>query len=150
MAEIPSKAQRYPQGLLGTSRDRSGTVRDPSGAGRDSSGAPQEPSGTAWDFSGPLGGRLGPLWGRSGPLWECSGPSGALRYMALIIKGQLKAKAPIFWPFDGKGHKTNWGQLPIRYLYTKFEQNRSINGQDTFKGCYSLCLALDGKGHETN
>ena len=87
-----------------------------------------------WDWWGPLWGRLVPLWGRSGPLWDHSGPlvghdcwwaagdpsgaaqvcsvaaqdpSGAARYMGLIIKGQLKATAPIFWPFDGKGHKTN-------------------------------------------
>ena len=40
--------------------------------------------------------------------------------------------------------------LPISYLYDKFEQNGSINGQDTFKGRCGLCLAFDGKGHETN
>ena len=88
--------------------------------------------------------------------------------MAFTIKGQLKAAAPIFWPFDMKGHKTNWERLPISYLHVKCEQNRSIDGREIaylvfkairpffktlkrvhrrsmfkFSRSYKLCLSLD-------
>ena len=66
----------------------------------------------------------------------------------LIIRAIYRA-APE-WPFDSKGHKTNWERLPTSYLHAKFEQNRSINGRDAYKGRCGLCLAFDGKGHETN
>ena len=46
--------------------------------------------------------------------------------MAFTIKDQLKAAAPIYWPFDGKGHKTNQERLLISCLHAKFEQNRSM------------------------
>ena len=39
--------------------------------------------------------------------------------------------------------------LAISYLYTNFEQNRSINAKFTFKGQCGLCLAIDCKGHAT-
>ena len=38
----------------------------------------------------------------------------------------------------------------ISYLHTKFEQNRSINCLDTFKGRCGLCLTFDGKDHVIN
>ena len=132
-----------PLGLLGIALGPLGTPLGPLGTALGSLGT------TLGSFGNPLG-RLGPLGGRLGPLWGRSGPSGATRCMALIIKGQLMATAPIFWPIGSKGHKTSWGMLPIWYLHAKFEQNHSINGQDTFKGCSGLFFAVYGKGHETN
>ena len=63
-----------------------------------------------------------------------------------MAEAPLKATAA----FDGEGQERNSELLPRSYLHAKFEQNRSINGRDSFKGHCGLCLAFDGKGHETN
>ena len=62
----------------------------------------------------------------------------------------LKAAAAFVLAFDGKGHERNRERMPTGYLHAKFEQNRSKNGRDAFKGHCGLCLAFVGKGHETN
>ena len=68
-------------------------------------------------------------------------------YMAFTIKGQTKAAVAFKGRFSVCRPILIF--LAISYLYTNFEQNRSIKAKFTFKGQCGLCLAIDCKGHAT-
>ena len=51
----------------------------------------------------------------------------------------FKGRCGLCLTFEGKDHVINRSQVPISYLHTKFEQNRSMDGRDraylVFQGC---------------
>ena len=62
--------------------------------------------------------------------------------MSITDGDNFKGRCSLCLTFDGKDRVINRSQLPIMYLHAKFEQNRSIDGQDmaylVFQGCSAL------------